>query len=231
METCSKGRPGDLSREQEKNIKRRKIIIGVAHECRDELKWLRRKVGQHDVRSAALEVPDDFSRREALGIGNFFSSLSDSLMESGVRIIPLETAESWDFTHVLFGVKAVVKGKISRKDMQECLMEFQVREAEYMGPAPELNRLAKKYRHFISIYEEMLAVLDNKDCASLFVNDFIVKRCAYLNRDRRMLSRINENEPDAVIVGDAHAQRLRFELRGFDYLMSPFVDYGRYDAY
>jgi len=191
-----------------------KLIIGTKHIDEKELNDINALILRHQPSKVGLELPEDHLQREKHGIGTcFFSDINSYLANNGIQAIYLESPAAWDNHHVIDMAKAVREGRLKESDMREEIDRINNNMANSSAyTAPEIlyqliffrERYKKVLRVLVDIpgLEEITRLWDSSN----------------VERELHVLHRICKDKPDIVIIGDAHARKLKGSLPEYQYL-------------
>lgn len=188
-----------------------KILVGVAHRDDEELAELIGKLSSYSPSSVALEMPEDYLERESYGIETaFFKDIARHYAAAGVKVLGLEDPDAFDRGQAIEAAKAVFVGHLTREQLESELSDLMRNITPYIPP-----ERFHVLRHFAERDRNALAILD--EGATL---EGVMERFYDSNRGREahVLRRILAEQPDMVIIGDAHARELKDELPCYEYV-------------
>ncbi len=188
-----------------------KLLVGVAHRDEKELADLLGKLSSHSPTSVALELPEDYLERERYGIETlFFKDIARLYAAAGVGVIGLEDPETFDRGQAIEVAKGVLLGRFTREQLESELSGLRGSITPYV-PFEQVQVL----KHFAERDRDALAILDEapalEDVMGLFYD-------SNSRREAHVLRRILEEQPDIVVIGDAHARELKDRLPGYEYV-------------
>ena len=185
-----------------------KLLIGVAHKEERELDEVIRWIKEYHPSSVGLELPEDYWERASRGVMTlFFGEIAQYLKEDGIEIILLENPETWDRCHAIELAKAVREGKIGEEDLRVKYNDLKRMVNPYSPPEMLYSAIL-----FIKRYEMAFDILEKRKSL-----EEVMELWEECNREREshMLEKILKEQPDMVIIGGAHAERLKEHLPSY----------------
>ena len=189
-------------------------LYGVSHDVEnlDELSQLIRELEYQNFQSASLELPDDYLelREQNMGIF-FFGVIGKYLEEKGTKIFSLDPPELMDEVYTLIDSIAIKKGEY---DISEVNSELRVakKKVDDNFVAPEVRfrykRILRRNPRILELTQNGLRV---EELESMLMS-------VHKKRDEVMLERINEINPELVVVGLGHAREIKNKLTNYEYI-------------
>lgn len=188
-----------------------KLLVGVAHRDDEELAALLERFSSYAPSSVALEMPEDYPERESYGIETaFFKDIARHYAAAGVKVLGLEDPDAFDRGQAIEAAKAVLAGQLTRGQLEYELSDL-MRDITPYIPPERFHVL----RHFAERDRNALAILDEEATLEGVMELF---HDSNRRREAHVLRRILAEQPDIVIIGDAHARELKDELPGYEYV-------------
>ncbi len=191
----------------------KKLLVGVAHADEEELAHLLEELSQYSPSSVGLEMPEDFRERAKNGIATAFFydiAVHYDIETTGTDIHGLEDPEVFDQIQIIGLAKAVCDEHLSREQLEMELAHTINSVNPYMPPEK-----VKIYEKIAKRFESALEILDEDSSSEAIMQLF--HECN-AKRDVHLLEKILEEQPDIVIVGDAHACELKDKLPGYKHV-------------
>ena len=188
------------------------LIISVPHN-RFDVKYVTAEVtNNRKPRAIGLELPKDYEEREAAGMRTgVFSDIAKSLKSNGMRIIPLETTESFNLAQAWNVAKKIESGKIRIEDVRQ-IYESSRRGADNPDE-PGLQAKSKRNREVFGRAISMFEKLKNDQ-------EGFSKLLASINQlqNTEMVAAARLHRVDTIIVSAAHANEISKEFETFTHL-------------
>lgn len=188
---------------------KQKILIGVEHAKEEELKVVVKEIKFYSPSSLGLELSEDYLEKERYGISFFFFSDLASEFKNTAKIIPLEQSGLYDYCLALGIAKSVREGKLEE---ERVMAEFKSGEAAINPYVPP--EMAAGVLHFITKYKKAIEILDGNKTLEEVLE---LWRASNEEREKYMLENIRRHRPDTVVMGDAHALKLKGRLPKYKY--------------
>ncbi len=188
-----------------------KILVGVAHRDDEELAALLERLSSYAPSSVALEMPEDYLERESYGIEtSFFKDIARLYAAAGAGVVGLEDPETFDHAQAIEMAKAILVGQLTREQLESELSDLMRNITPYIPP-----ERFHVLRHFAARDRSALAILDEAPALEDVMDMFCDSN---RRREAHVLRRILAEQPDIVIIGDAHARELKDGLPGYKYV-------------
>ena len=195
-------------------MKGQKLIIGARHVDEKELNDINALILQRQPSKVGLELPEDHLQREEHKIGAyFFSDINSYSANLGIKVLYLESPAAWDSHQVIDMAKAVREGRLKESGIQKEMGRINndlANSSAYTAPERLYQQIFFRER-----YKKVLGVL-----ADIPALEEITRLWDALNAEREshVLHRICKEKPDIVVIGDAHARKLKGSLPEYQYL-------------
>ncbi|PIN80161.1 hypothetical protein COV11_04560 [Candidatus Woesearchaeota archaeon CG10_big_fil_rev_8_21_14_0_10_30_7] len=191
-----------------------KYLIGVDHANQEELDSLILELDGLKPISAGLELPINYQEQKLMGvIYAFFTPLEEYLASEDVHVSLLDNDKLKHEYGAVKTAKLSLQGRIPRKDLEQSLFvakTFLEQNTTYMPP-----EFTRRFERDAAFYQRVLQILDDR----LSIEEIqALINTANKNREQFMLERILQEQPQTVIIGDAHAETLKGELPDYKYL-------------
>lgn len=189
-----------------------KLLIGVAHADEyAELNKVKSLVGSPLI--AGLELPEDYQEKEELGVTVFFfSKLAHYLRKNNAKIVALEKAELVNCFYAVDGARKVLNGSMAMEDLENRLKLLDTCVNPYAAPKQSYAARLRAQRYWNIV--RVLDAVHSLDEVLMIWNELNTRREEY------MIKKIQQYQPDMVVVGYAHAHKLAGILKDYNYTIS-----------
>jgi hypothetical protein len=206
----------------------RKTLLGLAFR-KEEPKWVRGRIRELLPSVVGVQIGENYEEREQKGIyPRHIIQIVRYLRGRGIEIVPLQDEELLQKNMPLVYAKNVLEG-YPREKLEEELAYKEVWLAKYDDPDNPTRDFmdpsgAYEDRYYIEIFRSALEILDRVTTLDDFMKLWDESNTRL---QAGMLERINAKEPQLVVMGAGHADKLKNQLPDYEYVKSPFVEAGK----
>lgn len=193
-----------------------KTLFGVSHDSKEELSKILNKIKKYSIKLCGLELPKSYLKDKEHGREiKFFEDIDLYLRGRGVKIIYLENTSLFNYIYSI----ALVKNELidNTKDIDNFRkkikyeVEFFESRIDKYKPPEELYFL----KYYYKLYKRALKIINNNSPLERIMQ---LWRAFNEKRELKMLKEIKIHNPDLVIIGDAHARKLKESLLDYKYI-------------
>ena len=198
----------------------KKILFGIRGQHFQDSDRLCEALRFSPSSNVGLQLPNDYLNRETNGLANyFFIEIASILRTSTQTVIPLEDSKLYDESRGIELAGTINSGLVSRDELRamyygafhdNCEIEEQSRTG--IATVPETVFSTAVFLHRYAVAWDL--VWRNTSL------DELVKKLRESNacQEAHMLSRIEGEQPDILVVEDAHAIQLKDRLPQYAYV-------------